>query len=319
MPNDAIQLELPFPIKEIDRDGITMGVLSDGSPYLTARGLARMCGTDHSVILRLSANWAEEQTRPRGMKIAQLLTQHGFDGTQLYTRTLGQGGETHAYCDAVCMSLLEYYAFEAPQGDNTIALRNYRLLARSSFRDFIYSTVGYNPNIRLAESWRNFEERILLNASVPIGYFSIFREMGDFIVQLIRGGIVINDHTVPDISVGKVWGKYWTDNELDKTYGCRIRHPHFYPENYPQAQAEIYAWIYPDNALPIFRRWLYGEYTSKRFEAYLQNKASAGAIEAGNIPVMLEAVSQRNDILPGTMTGKQLEGVRIKLQNLPNK
>lgn len=49
------QSQMPlFPVTEVEVDGISMGVLSDGTPYLTMRGLARMCGIDNSVLLRLA-------------------------------------------------------------------------------------------------------------------------------------------------------------------------------------------------------------------------------------------------------------------------
>ena len=66
------QLEL-FPITEVEIDGVQMGVLSDGTPYLTLRGLARMCGVDMAAVQRMATNWQEEQTRPRGAKIKELL------------------------------------------------------------------------------------------------------------------------------------------------------------------------------------------------------------------------------------------------------
>ena len=46
---------LPLSVaKEVEIDGVGMGVLSDGSAYLTARGLARLAGVDHTLILRLT-------------------------------------------------------------------------------------------------------------------------------------------------------------------------------------------------------------------------------------------------------------------------
>ena len=53
-----------FPVTEVEVDGIQMGVLSDGTPYLTLRGLARMCGIDHAALLRLANNWDEEKRNP---------------------------------------------------------------------------------------------------------------------------------------------------------------------------------------------------------------------------------------------------------------
>jgi hypothetical protein len=58
------QLNLPLGIeKEVEIDGIGMGVLTDGTPYLTARGLARMCGIDHTLILRMAQNWNSPKRR----------------------------------------------------------------------------------------------------------------------------------------------------------------------------------------------------------------------------------------------------------------
>ncbi len=166
-PTEA-QLDL-FPVTEVEVDGIQMGVLSDGSPYLTLRGLARMCGIDHAPLLRLTNNWSEEQSKPRGIKIKELLAVQGHKGDSLYVRTKTKGVETHAYTDAVCMAILEYYAFEATQGSSEIALKNYRLLARYSFRSFIYNRCGYDPDKHIPDSWKNFHERVLMEASALYG------------------------------------------------------------------------------------------------------------------------------------------------------
>jgi hypothetical protein len=53
------QFLLPLKIeKEIAIDGIGMGVLSDGTPYLTGRGIARMCGVDQKQIVDITAGWS---------------------------------------------------------------------------------------------------------------------------------------------------------------------------------------------------------------------------------------------------------------------
>lgn len=76
------QAEL-FPVKELEVDGVQMGVRSDGTPYLTMRGLARMCDIDHSVLNRLANNWHDERLKPRGQRIAQLLAAQGHSTHQL--------------------------------------------------------------------------------------------------------------------------------------------------------------------------------------------------------------------------------------------
>lgn len=289
------QMELAlYPVKEIEIDGIQMGVLSDGSPYLTLRGLARMCGIDHAALLRLASGWSEEQLKPRGLKIRELLAAQGHKGDSLYLLTQGKGGETHAYTDAVCMAILEYYAFEATQGSNEIAVKNYRLLARYSFRSFIYNRCGYDPDKHIPDSWRNFHERVLLNDQVPIGFFSVFREIADIVVHMIQSGCPLDDHTVPDSSVGIIWGNYWTENGLDEVYGPRLKHPHNYPEWFPQAVANpIPAWIYPAKALGDFRVWLYEHYIRVNFPKYLEGKVKKGLFLPSRAELLLEAVSRK--------------------------
>src|ERR1043166_8176918 len=159
-----------------------MGVLSDGTPYLTQRGLARMCGIHHKVIFDLANDWEQEKTKPRGKRILELLAAQGQSGDSLFIRTKGKTGETQAYTDAVCMAVLEYYAFEVVQANNETAIRNYRLLARSSFRAFIYNRCGYDPDKHIPDSWKNFHDRVLMNDQVPIGHFSVFREIADLVV-----------------------------------------------------------------------------------------------------------------------------------------
>jgi len=56
------QLPLPYVIeKEAEINGIEMGVLKDGTAYLTGRGLAAMCGVDQKVIVQMSAQWADDR------------------------------------------------------------------------------------------------------------------------------------------------------------------------------------------------------------------------------------------------------------------
>ncbi len=46
-------------------DGVEMGVLSDGTPFLGARGLARVCGVAPSVIIEWASEWTADSTKPR--------------------------------------------------------------------------------------------------------------------------------------------------------------------------------------------------------------------------------------------------------------
>lgn len=289
-----------FPVREIEVDGIQMGVLSDGTPYLTLRGLARMCGIDHSVLLRLANNWDEERLKPRGKKLQELLAGQGHAGDALYIRTMGAGGETHAYADSACMAILEYYAFEAKQSDNDVAIKNYRLLARYSFRSFIYNRCGYDPDKHIPQSWKNFHERILINDQVPVGYFSVFREIADLVVHMIQKGCPLDEHTVPDASAGIAWSKHWIASDLPTEFGERQKHPHFFPDWFPQSAANpVDAWIYPAEALGAFRIWLYRNYIPNSFTKYIDSKVKKGVFLPSRAELLLAAVAKPTLPAPG--------------------
>jgi len=190
-------------------DGIEMGVLDTGIPYLTESGLARMCGIDRKVLNRLAINWDDEQIKPRGRQISQLLEQGGYREETLFLKSEHKGSEVNAYTEPVCLALLEYYAFfvDEPRPE---AVRAFRALARLTFRKFVYDAVGYSPEQKVLDSWRHFHDRIDMTATtVPSGYFSVFKEIASMIVPMIRAGVMISDKVVPDISVGKAWSKYW--------------------------------------------------------------------------------------------------------------
>lgn len=286
------QLEI-FPVREVEIDGIQMGVLNDGTPYLTARGLALMCGIDNSVLIRMANNWEEERFKPRGKKISALLATQGYSKPELYLRAFGKGGESHAYPDAVCMAILEYYAFDAEQSQSVTALRNYRILARSSFRAFIYNRCGYDPNQSIPNSWKNFHERVLLNDQVPVGYFSVFREIADLVVHMIQNGCPLDDHTVPDASVGSAWSKHWASIDLEKSFGERKKHPHNFPDWFPQSAVNpVEAWVYPIHALGDFRVWLYEHYVKVNFPKYLDGKVKKGVFLPASAQLLLAAVAR---------------------------
>ena len=291
-PTD-VQMSL-FPVTEVEVDGVGMGVLSDGSPYLTLRGLSRMCGIDHKSLHELAVGWEEEQYKPRGTRIKELLAAQGHRGDALFVRTRNKGLETHAYSDAVCMAVLEYYAFDATKGDNQTAVNNYRLLARSSFRSFIYNRCGYDPDKHIPDSWKNFHERVLLNDQVPLGYFSVFREIADLVVHMIQSGCPLDEHTVPDISVGLSWAAHWKDSNMHETHGDRVKYPHNYPDSFPQSAANpVDAWIYPVLALGEFRIWLYTHYVPVSFPKYLDTKVKKGIFLPSRAELLIAAVSHK--------------------------
>ncbi|UMB78840.1 hypothetical protein FXN80_10740 [Dickeya fangzhongdai] len=292
LPGQQIEIDI-FPVKEVEIEGIQMGVLNNGSPYLTMRGLARLCGVDHSAIVRLTTDWMEERQKPRGQKIDQILLKKGIRLTQLYWNITINGVEVRAYPDSVCMAILEYYAFDAGQIDNTTALKNFRALAENTLRRFIFLSVGIDPENPQRGAWQCFHERLQLNAQIPFGYFSVFSEMADLTLKMINGGFNFGPASVPDISVGIGWGKYWTNAKLDSKYGERTKHPHVYPDWFPQHKAgPIEAWVYPDDALGEFRRWMQQSYLPTKFPGYIAVKAKEGAIPKVDAAKLLSQVKK---------------------------
>lgn len=286
------QLRLDLQVAaEREVDGVGMGVLSDGTPYLTVRGLARMCGVDHAAIVRITGDWLLTPPRPREQKIRELVRAQGADDSIAFMAVNKNGTINHIVPAAVCMAVLEYYAFEARSGGNDHAARSYRILARKGFNDFIYAQVGYNPTGAVSIAWQQFHDRVTLAYhTVPVGYFSIFKELADVFVMLIRSGANLGPEFVPDISVGQLWSKYWKSENLEILYGERIKYEHNYPSYFPQAISNPqHPYCYPDEALGEFRKWVREQYLPKRMPGYLQDKVRQGQIAPAMATAAIEA------------------------------
>lgn len=283
--------------KQIERDGVEMGVMENGIPYLSESGLARMCGISRRSIRELAADWSTERSKPRGQIINTKLIELGYTEETLFVRATDNGTAINAYTEPVCLALLEYYAFDAaPQKKE--AQNAYRTLAKVTFRSYIYNAVGYCPETELLERWKHYNDRVdMTKSAVPSGYFCVFSEIAPMLIPLITAGLVISDKVIPDISVGITWAKFWKDNELDKTFGERIQFAHNYPPYYPQAKANPQpAHAYPELALGVFRQWLRTNYIENKFPKYLLDKAKKHQIPADNAVQVLEALQIRKSL-----------------------
>lgn len=276
-PRTSLQGELALQI-EVQReiDGVGMGVLTDGTPFLTGRGLARLCGVDSSRISEMATDWGSQAPKPMTARVRKILEDRGLAIPEHPYIEIRQPGEVtfHAYSDVVCLAVLEYYAFDAP-GTKELAQRNFRLLGGKALHDLIYREVGYDPNQNVPAAWRQFHDRVSRSYdSVPAGYFGVFKEIADIVVTLGQAGLHIDSNFVPDISVGLAWGKYWMEGGLDDRYGQRKKWEHNYPEYFPQAASNPQqAWCYPEMALGEFRRWLREEYIGEgKFSNYISGK-----------------------------------------------
>lgn len=266
-------------LRHANINGVEMGILADGTPYLSEAGLAEFCGIDQRTLNEMSLNWSEERLKPRGRQIEVLLGRMGHTEPTLYKKSEVNGTPVNAYPESSCMALLEFYAFH-PRDPKQHALDNYRTLARLKFRDFVYTALGFNGANPAADAWQQYKDRVdLTQFAVELGYFCVFNEIAPLIVPLMSNGVELGSETVFDISVGQAWSKHWIANNLEAKFGARKRFEHFYPSYFPQAKSNPQEpFAYPDAALAEFRRWLRAEYVVKKLPTYLTNQAKANKI-----------------------------------------
>ena len=179
---------------EVERvvGGIEMGVLENGLPYLTQRGLAEISGAARSTIQELTQEWEAAQTSgifPRGRMafFRDYLSSKGFAEPQLFIEIRKDSSPHYAYPDLVCMAIIEYFAFEA-QRTNDTAVKNFRSLARFGLQTFIYQALGYSP----PDKWKYHHDRIsILHGAPPDDHFIIFNEVSGMIVDLINADLAV--------------------------------------------------------------------------------------------------------------------------------
>ena len=289
-----LQLRLDLGIQvEKQVDGIEMGVLQNGLPYLTQSGLSRMTGAARATIFEVTQEWEQtygDPIPPKGRMafFKEYFFKEGYDDPRLFIEISKNGSPYYAYPEIVCMAFIEYFAFEA-QRTNDTAATNFRKLARLGLQQFIYKALEYTP----ADKWKYFNDRVsILKDSAPPDHFTLFSETTGLAVDLINADLTVNDKTLPDISVGIAWGKFWQEAELDKKFGPRVKYDHNYPSYYPQSASNPQTpWAYPDGALPLFRRWFKNVYLPTKFPKYILSKANVlrgGSLEAEKIAAMFE-------------------------------
>ena len=287
--------------RQAEVDGVEMGVLSDGTPYLTGRGLATLCGVHHSVIQDINADWLESLPKARISSIRDILSSRGLSFESPFIPIRNKNVTVFAYPDSVCLAVLEYYAFEAGGKSRDLAVKNFRALAGHALREFIYVHVGYDPSANVAQIWKQFHDRVsLVYNAIPAGYFGIFKEIAEMIVTLGQAGIPIDDTFVPDISVGQCWAKHWDKSLYQWHYGERIKFDHNYPGYFPQADSNPQpSWCYPEAALGEFRRWFRENYIGDgKFASYLLEKVKQGKLPTTFAKLALEAYNPSNDSNP---------------------
>lgn len=185
-------------------DDIEMGVLADGTPFLTGAGLAALCGVTPQAI----SDWGREinDRTPRWRTMTALLRDRGFEGDQIFEVLDDLPKKPNAYYEDVCLSLLEYYGYEAQENRRTEKAKTiFRQFARKTFRDFVYALVGYNqPQLTFSQYTlsRITHHHDVNSNPLPDGYFCLFDKMIEILQKF-------------DLKIGYSLGERWYDTRQD--------------------------------------------------------------------------------------------------------
>lgn len=291
--SSQLVLKLEIPPQGVLR-GIEMGVLPDGTPFLSQRGVAEICGVQPSVITEFAQEVAAELGGSPGTARVQalrdILGEAGWHGP-ISSPLTHQGRAIVAYPDTVVVAFLQYYAFNS-RTPSEKAVRALGTLARKTLRDLVYAALGFEPGVARAQ--RAIVERALLN-EIPADCFSVFTESLELLTRLARANVDIGPHTVPDISVGGRWSEWWVEKNLDQKYGQRRKHPHRYPADHPQsaANAVMEVNVYPLAALGEFKIWLRDQYVKVHLKTYLDSKVAKKQLTPETAMKALQALTPR--------------------------
>lgn len=88
-----------FVDKEKEIDGVGMGVLSDGTAFLTGRGLAGLCGVSNPRIVEMGQNWNVESKNAMAEGVKRILREKGTFPPQPYIEITQRSGAFYAYPD----------------------------------------------------------------------------------------------------------------------------------------------------------------------------------------------------------------------------
>jgi hypothetical protein len=247
---------------------VEVGILGDGTPFMSGRELARACGISNSTLVGWGEHTPQLGDENRAGKMAHLLATYRYEGDRFFLRIpdgtkFGHKANVSAYPYKVCLAFLDYYAFEA----NKEAARNsLRVLSEQQLPQFIYQAIHGAPSNTDAPIMDPFRDRPLRDG-IPVGYFTVAQlasreelrsRLREFFPELI----------IPETQLAKAWNHYWDVKKLGAQYGDRFPLPD--QKNEPWSQMVTY--VYPKAALEDFRQWLSLRYLPDRFPSYLQRK-----------------------------------------------
>ncbi len=100
-------------------DGVGMGRLSNGDPFVTQRGLAALCGVQNAHIGTISRDWMTAKPR-----IAAIHARLGADRKAAHTVLTFEGRRLYCYDIEVAKAVMGYYAQDAGPHAQEEAKRN---------------------------------------------------------------------------------------------------------------------------------------------------------------------------------------------------
>jgi hypothetical protein len=263
-------------IKSIEVAGfpIEVGVLRDGTPFLSGRGLAKACGISNSTLVGWGETAPQLGDKYRAGKMANLLATYGYTGDRLFVRVahgvFSGKPNVSAYPYQVCMAFLDYYAFEANKEE---ARNSLRILSEKQLPHFIYDAIGYKPpqpRPAIAPSQRDRP----LCGPIPDGYFSAFHTASRDNLRPLQATLSRYSQILSYTHIEKAWHRYWDINKLWEQHGPRKAYLRRCLDSAPQRTRDGYicTYLYPVAALEDFRQWLNWQYIPERFPSYLQRK-----------------------------------------------
>jgi hypothetical protein len=269
-------------IKSIEVAGfpIEVGVLRDGTPFLSGRGLAKACGISNSTLVGWGEVAPKLGDKYRAGKMANLLATYGYGGDRFFVRipnhlNLGGKPSLSAYPYQVCMAFLDYYAFEAKK---EAARNSLRILSEKQLPTFIYSAIGYQPS-QPQPMLPPKPLRRPLRGPIPEGYFSVFHAVARGEIRGVQMALNLGGYPLSYVTIEKAWHRYWDTQALWQQYGPRRVYLRKCLDTVPQRTIDGYipTYVYPIAAWDGFKRWLNWQYIPDRFPSYLQRKIQASA------------------------------------------
>ena len=244
-------------IRQVE-DGVEFyTVEATGESGMSVRGLAKLCGVEHSTISRLISNLVRD-TAPKRLKA---LVGNDLNLVREFSKN---GGKVTVIRSEACSLIIKHYAFEGSE----IAEYSLERFTTSGINTWIQDITGWqrleSPAIKTSVYIQRLDHKKHL--VIPDDCWVVFLEASDILLMIEKDwGLPINEFDLLDGSIGKHWSKYrrgkdWAEPARTYTHVFRDR----------RGNRECAA--YHLDELPHFKRWLRADYVPTHLPKYLATK-----------------------------------------------